>query len=195
MAAERISNPRIASKTLTTAEKKWPTYEKEAYAVRWAVQQFKDYLKTGHVFVLTDHQSLQWMRTATSGKLLRWSLYLQQFDMEIRHLSGECIMIADWLSRSMDTPDPFNDADTVAIPILSTTTPTLTTIALPAVQTLATPYSLPLPLPTVETIKEVQRNCSPEELRDTYEGPDKCRYHIRTNRLFIPYSLREIFLY
>ena len=64
----------FASKTLTGVERRWPTYEKEAYAIRWAIHRFEDYVKTGTILVVTDHSSLQWMATATSGKVRRWAL-------------------------------------------------------------------------------------------------------------------------
>lgn len=33
-----------ASHTLTKSEKKWPTYDRELYAIVWAVREFRHYL-------------------------------------------------------------------------------------------------------------------------------------------------------
>ena len=53
----------FASKTLTQAEMNWPAYEREAFAIRWSVQRFEDYIKSGHTIVVSDHKPLlqQWI--------------------------------------------------------------------------------------------------------------------------------------
>eukprot|EP00921_Rhytidocystis_pertsovi_P002316 GHVQ01003966.1.p1 GENE.GHVQ01003966.1~~GHVQ01003966.1.p1 ORF type:complete len:187 (+),score=32.29 GHVQ01003966.1:977-1537(+) len=90
----------MASKRLTSAERKWDVREKEAFAIKWTVQRFSDYVRAGRVFVLTDHEALKWMKNATAGKVQRWSLFLQQFDICICYIAGEHNVIADWLSRA-----------------------------------------------------------------------------------------------
>eukprot|EP01071_Lankesteria_metandrocarpae_P000938 Lankesteria_metandrocarpae@DN1135_c0_g1_i1.p1 len=65
----------FASKKLNNAEKLWATREKEAFPIRWSVEQFSCYLKGMKFMVLTDHASLQWMDNSSSGKVRRWSLY------------------------------------------------------------------------------------------------------------------------
>jgi hypothetical protein len=67
---------RFASKKFTKAEQVWDVREKEAFAIKWAMQQFRDYVITGKTVVLTDHESLRWMDKAESGKVQRWALYL-----------------------------------------------------------------------------------------------------------------------
>ena len=95
----------FGSKKLTTAERKWDTREREAYAIKWSLEKFRDYVKASSVLVVTDHESLRWMNSANSGKVQRWALYIQQFDVEIVHIEGRYNMIADWLSRSVDDAD------------------------------------------------------------------------------------------
>ena len=66
---EELAILEFASKSLTKAERNWPTYEQEAFAIRWAVVKFEDYVKTGRVLVYTDHKSLEWMFKAQIGKV------------------------------------------------------------------------------------------------------------------------------
>lgn len=179
----------FASKTLNPTEGNWPPYEREAYAIRWSVQRFEDYVRTGHFLVITDHHSLQWMNKASSGKVMRWSLYLQQFDMDIKHINGEHNVLADWLSRSVPDDDPFNDLDVISVPTFLADN-----VVLPTVDT---PITMPsvVPLPTVENIKDAMNELSEADLKYTYKGSDGLHYHIRTHKLFIPPLLRESFIY
>jgi hypothetical protein len=76
--------------------------EKEAYAIIHTVKAFFPYLY-GTVFtIVTDHAALQYMMTKreSTGRLTRWALYLQQFDMEIKYRPGKLHQNADALSRT-----------------------------------------------------------------------------------------------
>ena len=67
----------FAARNLIPAERKWGGREREAFAIKWSVQRFSDYIKSGRTLVLTDHESLRWMWGSKSGKVQRWPLYLQ----------------------------------------------------------------------------------------------------------------------
>ena len=89
------------SKHLTELQAKWCTTEKEAYAIIHTVKTFFPYLY-GTVFtIVTDHAALQYMmsKRESKGRLTRWALYLQQFDMEIKYRPGKLHQNADALSR------------------------------------------------------------------------------------------------
>jgi len=51
--------------------------------------------------VFCDHNPLQYIRESAtkSAKLLRWSLALAEFDMEIKYTKGSENVVADYLSR------------------------------------------------------------------------------------------------
>eukprot|EP01069_Polyplicarium_translucidae_P010907 Polyplicarium_translucidae@DN3405_c2_g1_i1.p6 len=117
MQKEELVVLEFASKRLSAAERRWDTREREAFAIRWAVQRFEDFAKANRVVVLSDHESLRWMWKATSGKVQRWALYLQQFDLTFAYVQGETNAIADFMSRSVDE-DPYADEDvaTVTVP-------------------------------------------------------------------------------
>ena len=101
----------FASRKLSGPERNWATREKEAMAIKWAVSHWHHYVLGRPVFVFTDHASLKWMENAQTGKLHRWTMVLQQYDLRIHHLDGELNVIADWLSRSKAQDDASLDSD------------------------------------------------------------------------------------
>ena len=79
------------SKKLAGAQVNYSVPDKECLGLVLACRAFKMYLRNGRVVVYTDHQPLVFMnRMATSNqRLLRWSLELQAYDLEIKHISGK----------------------------------------------------------------------------------------------------------
>ena len=43
--------------------------------------------------------------SASSGKVQRWALYIQQFDVKVVHIEGRHNMLADWMSHSVGDTD------------------------------------------------------------------------------------------
>lgn len=77
----------------------WTTIEQEAFAIFFAVFKLSYYL-IGKIFTVeTDHNNLIWMEASVVPKVIRWRVYLQQFNFTIRHISGKRNLVADWLSR------------------------------------------------------------------------------------------------
>lgn len=182
----------FASRILNKTEQNWSTYEKEAFAIRWAVERFEDYIRTGGATILTDHKSLEWIASATSGKVRRWALYLQQFDLQIQHISGEVNHVADWLSRSQDEDDPFNDDEALTVPLFLGEEKEAQTRKVgegPSV----TGYA------RIPTYLEIKRATEAEgetaDVKETYRTNDHLRYSMRGNKLYIPKVWRENFLF
>ena len=57
-----------ARRTLSNAEKKCATTEKECLAIVWAVHKFHHYLIGAHFLLETGHKTLEWLNTAKSSK-------------------------------------------------------------------------------------------------------------------------------
>ncbi|XP_045541479.1 uncharacterized protein LOC123722976 [Papilio machaon] len=90
-----------ASRLLTSAERNYSTTEREALAVVWAVEKFRGYIDGHLCIVKSDHQPLKWLLTlkSPSGRLIRWALKLQAFDLKIEYSPGKVNTLADTLSR------------------------------------------------------------------------------------------------
>lgn len=90
-----------ASRLLIAAERNYSTTEREALAVVWAVEKFRGYIDGHRVLVRSDHQPLKWLLTlkSPSGRLVRWAMKLQSFDLQVDYVPGKANVVADLLSR------------------------------------------------------------------------------------------------
>ena len=95
-----------ASKSCNTAEKNYGSCEGECLAVVWATTHFREYLFGTPFTLVTDHEPLKWLMQTnkTSGKLARWSLLPQEYDMKVFHKRGVLNTNADCLSRNPKSP-------------------------------------------------------------------------------------------
>jgi hypothetical protein len=75
--------------------------EKECLSLVSAIKHFRPYLAYTKFFVITDHAALRWLASIRdpTGRLARWSIYLQAYDFEILHRAGKLHCNADALSR------------------------------------------------------------------------------------------------
>ena len=91
-----------SSKNLNERELKWSTTEKEALAIIHAVTVFRTYLYGRPFMVLTDHRPLEWLmsKAEPSGRLERWAIKLQEYDIKIGYRAGKSNQNADCLSRT-----------------------------------------------------------------------------------------------
>lgn len=91
----------FASRLLTPAERNYSTTEREALAIVWACAKFRGYIDGAEVHLMTDHQPLKWLMTmkSPSGRLARWALQIQQYNIKIEYTPGKSNSLADMLSR------------------------------------------------------------------------------------------------
>ena len=91
-----------ASRKLQPREEKLSTTEKEYLGIVWAVELFRYYLFGRKFRLQTDHNPLVWLNLVRdqNRKLLRWSVTLQEYDMDVEHKSGKKSSNVDALSRA-----------------------------------------------------------------------------------------------
>ena len=89
-----------ASRSLADNEKKYTIWELETLAVVWAIDLFGWYLWNLPFTVRTDANAVEWvLQKATTGRLMRWALNLQEREFTIKHRKGSANGNADALSR------------------------------------------------------------------------------------------------
>ena len=88
-----------ASYIFTGAERRWPTMEKEAFAIVWAVNTFRPYLLGQAFSVRTDNSAASSLHCAKQPKLQRWAMSLSEYDFTIHHRAGKLHSHVDALSR------------------------------------------------------------------------------------------------
>lgn len=91
------------SKKFNKHQSNYSVIEKEALALIWALQHFEVYLSgSAPLVVYTDHNPLTFLLSlrCPNQRLVRWSLFLQAYDLDIRHIKGHENVMADALSRA-----------------------------------------------------------------------------------------------
>lgn len=92
-----------ASKSLTPSEVNYAQIEKEMYGIVFGCSRFHQYIYGRRVKVETDHKPLVSIMKKSlldaPARLQRMILKLQCYDLEVVHLPGKSIPVADTLSR------------------------------------------------------------------------------------------------
>lgn len=95
------------SAKFTPAQQNYSATERECLAVLTGVEKFRPYIDGVQFTVVTDHASLKWLQSLKEphGKLARWAMRLQAFDIVFEHRPGKQMTVPDALSRSIETID------------------------------------------------------------------------------------------
>ena len=93
---------RFLSRKLKGAEKNYSTIEKECLAVVWAVEKLRVFLYGREFVLLTDHRPLTFINEAKlrNTRVMRWSLYLQDYSFRVESIKGVDNLVADYMSRA-----------------------------------------------------------------------------------------------
>ena len=165
----------FSSKSLNDTQQRWAVGEREMFAIVWACETYERYIKGRTTIVYTDHRNLSLLSPNLSGKILRWSLRLQEFDLQIQYIPGANNCLADWLSRS-------NPSDQILQEFMMVPT-TLHSLL----------HDVPQ-LPTLDEIAAATRAETGPHLRDILWENNVPRWH-RTGKLYVPEAHRELVLW
>ncbi len=101
-----------ASRSLNQHERNYGISELETLGLVWAVRHFRPYLLGYPCVVYTDHLACLSILNSSkpSGKLARWALIVQEFDLTLKHKPGKSNTDADALSRN-----PVPDVEIAAV--------------------------------------------------------------------------------
>ena len=92
------------SKKFNKHQKNYSTIEKECLSLILALQHFEVYLtsSSSSIRVFSDHNPLIFIHKMKNKnqRLLRWSLLLQEYNLDIRHIKGKDNIISDALSSA-----------------------------------------------------------------------------------------------
>ena len=91
------------SKKFTQAQRNYSVIEQELLAIILALQHFEVYVPSHgpRITVYSDHSPLQFLNRFKfkNVRLTRWSLLLQEYNLEVHHVKGADNVVADCLSR------------------------------------------------------------------------------------------------
>ncbi len=89
------------SKKLNEMERRWPTHEKEMWALIHCLKTWGHYIGSKDVVVWIDNVTLKYFATQLklSSKQVRWQATLALFNVDIRHKPGKENIVLDALSR------------------------------------------------------------------------------------------------
>ena len=91
------------SHTFSLAQRNYDIYDRELLAVILALEEWCQYLQgTAHpITIITDHKNLSYIKDPRklSRRQARWSLFLQDFDIQWQVTPGTKMAPADALSR------------------------------------------------------------------------------------------------
>eukprot|EP00253_Pinus_taeda_P005869 PITA_05869 len=89
------------SKNLSPTELNYIVTEKEFLAVIHAVNKFRHYITGYPVILYTDNSAIKYLanKPITNGRITRWLILLQEFDITMKDRPGKENPVADFLSR------------------------------------------------------------------------------------------------
>ena len=92
---------RYMSRKLKPAEKNYSTVEREGLAVIWAIEKLRVFLYGREFILLVDHKPLTYIHNNRfmNHRVMRWSLFLQDWSYTIESIKGVDNLLADCLSR------------------------------------------------------------------------------------------------
>ncbi len=94
----------FASRQLTSIEKNYTMTKQEGLIVIFCLKKFRHYLLRYKAKIVTDHKALTYLvnKPNPSGRLARWLLLMEEFDIDIVHRPGRRHGNVDGLTRTYE---------------------------------------------------------------------------------------------
>ena len=91
----------FASRVLNSCERNYTITEKELLSVVYACTKFRTYILGYPLTIRSDHKSISFLKKCKSnhGRLTRWILVLQEYNIQWEYIPGKQNIVADGLSR------------------------------------------------------------------------------------------------
>lgn len=91
----------FGSRTLTDCERRYTITEKEALATLFGCIKFRTMILGHKIVIRSDHKAISFFRNCKlgHGRLTRWILALQPYNIEWEYVPGRCNQVSDLLSR------------------------------------------------------------------------------------------------
>ena len=111
------------SRTLSTAERNYSQIDREALAIVWAIKKLHIYLYGAKFQLVSDHKPLvhifgknkQTISGFSTSRILRWSIFLLNYDFEISYRATQDHSNCDMLSRLPRAVKHSKEEDEVAV--------------------------------------------------------------------------------
>jgi len=101
MARSSGSHPlAFVSRKFTDQAKRWDLPKKEAFALFWGVFSLAYCLRDKPFVLETDYRNWVYIEKSQVPMITRWRIYLQSFQIVIRHIHGKVNIVAYWMSRN-----------------------------------------------------------------------------------------------
>ena len=99
--ADEVFPVMYASKKLLPRERRYSVIEREGLAMLFAIKKFERYLYGREFTPQTDHQPLAYIKQAKmeNSRIMRWALFLQNYQFRVEAIKGSQNVGADYLSR------------------------------------------------------------------------------------------------
>lgn len=101
------------SRKLNPAQRNYTTMEKELLAITATCKEFTSLILGAEVHIHTDHKNLTYANLNTQ-RVLRWRMYLEQFNPTFHYIKGNDNVLADYLSRAPH--EKGKDSDSISTP-------------------------------------------------------------------------------
>jgi hypothetical protein len=82
-------------------ERNYYVIERECLAIVFGVRKFQKYLYGTHFVIQTDHNALSCIQKSKieNSRIMKWALFLQNYNFTIQAIKGSENFLADYLSR------------------------------------------------------------------------------------------------